>query len=115
MYEVLTTSGESRMFLITLGLQPYIPKRFDFYSCFFLIGLIDNVLFYFLYLIPMCSEGNIEDHISAKHKLTWCCLQCCMIGASNSLVTMKSIEGSNKMDYLLVLLDFHDYFPSQMI
>jgi hypothetical protein len=59
------------------------------------------------------------DHISAKHKLTWCCLQCCMIGASNSLVTMQLIEGSNQMDYLLalVLLDFHDcfHFPIQMI
>jgi hypothetical protein len=58
---------------------------------------------------------NIVDHISAKHKLTWCCLQCCMIGASNSLVNMQLIEGSNQTDYLLVLLDFHDYFPSQMI
>jgi hypothetical protein len=48
------------------------------------------------------------DHISAKHKLIWCCLQCCMIGASNSMVVMQLIEGSNQMDYLLVLLDFHD-------
>jgi hypothetical protein len=49
--------------------------------------------------------------------LTWCCLQCCMIGASNSIVTMQLIEGSNQMDYLLILLDFHDsvHFPSQMI
>jgi hypothetical protein len=38
-----------------------------------------------------------------------------MIGASNSLVIMQMIEGSNQMDYLLVILDFHDYFPSQMI
>jgi hypothetical protein len=82
---------------------------------FFLIGLIDNVLFSFLYLIPVCSEGNIVDHISAKHKLTWCCLQCCMIIASNSMLTMQLIEGSNQMDYLLILLDFHDCFPSQMI
>jgi hypothetical protein len=52
-----------------------------------MVGLIDNVLFSFLYLIPVCSEGNIVDHISAKHKLTWCCLQCCMIGASNNIVT----------------------------
>jgi hypothetical protein len=66
-----------------------------------------------LYSIPVCSEGNIVDHISAKHKLTWCCLQCCMIGASNSLVTMNLIEGSNQMDYLVFLLDFHDYFPNQ--
>jgi hypothetical protein len=84
---------------------------------FFLIGLIDNVLSSLLYLIPVSSEGNIVDHISAKHKLTWCCLQCCMIGASNSLVTMQLIEGSNQMDYLVVLLDFDDcfHFPSQMI
>jgi hypothetical protein len=40
-----------------------------------------------------------------------------MIGASNSLETMQLIEGSNQMDYLLVLLDFLDcfHFPSQMI
>jgi hypothetical protein len=43
------------------------------------------------------------NHISTKQKLAWCCLQCCMIGASNSLVTMQLIEGSNQMDYLLVL------------
>jgi hypothetical protein len=115
LYKVLTISGGFRVFLITLGLQPYIHKEFD--SCFLLIGLIDNVVFFVLYSIPVCSEGNIVDHISAKHKLTWFCLQCCMIGASNSLVTMQLIEGSNQMDYLLVLLDFHDcfHFPSQMI
>jgi hypothetical protein len=40
-----------------------------------------------------------------------------MIGAFNSLVAMQLIEGSNQMDYLLVLLDFHDFFhhPNQMI
>jgi hypothetical protein len=38
-----------------------------------------------------------------------------MIGASNTLVAMQLIEGSNQMDYLVVLLHFHDYFPSQMI
>jgi hypothetical protein len=63
---------------------------------FFLIGLIYDILFSFLYLIPVCSEGNIVDHISAKHKLTWCCLQCCMVGASNSKVTMQLIEGINE-------------------
>jgi hypothetical protein len=55
------------------------------------------------------------DHISAKHKLTWCCLQCCMIGASNSLVAMQLIEGIIQFDYVFVLLYFHDCFPSQMI
>jgi hypothetical protein len=55
------------------------------------------------------------DYTSAKHKLTWCCLQCCMIGASNSMVSMQLIEGSNQMDYPLVVLYFHDWFPSQMI
>jgi hypothetical protein len=50
------------------------------------------------------------DHISAKHKLIWCCLQCCMKVASNSLVSMQLIEGSNQMDYLVVLLYFHDFF-----
>jgi hypothetical protein len=70
-----------------------------------------------LYLIPVCSEGNIVDHIFSKHKFTWCCLQYCMIGASNSIATMHLIEGSNQMDYLLILLDFHYcfHFPSQMI
>jgi hypothetical protein len=40
-----------------------------------------------------------------------------MIGASNSIVTMQLIDGSNQMDYCLVFLDFHDcfHFPSQMI
>jgi hypothetical protein len=39
-----------------------------------------------------------------------------MIGAFNSLATVQLIEGSNQMDYLiLVLLDFHDYFPIQII
>jgi hypothetical protein len=80
-----------------------------------LIGVIDNILFSFLYLIMIGSEGNIVDHISSKHKLTWCCLQCYMKGASNSIVTMQLIEGGYQMDYLLVLLDFHDYFPNQMI
>jgi hypothetical protein len=68
--------------LITLGLQPIFIR--DSTLAFFLNGLIDNVMFSFLYSIPVCSEGNIMDHISAKHKFTWCCLQCCMIGASNS-------------------------------
>jgi hypothetical protein len=84
---------------------------------FFFIGLICNVLFHFLYMIPVFSEGNIVDHISAKQKLAWCCLQCCVICASSSMVTMELIEGVNQMDYLLVLLDFHDsvHFLSQMI
>jgi hypothetical protein len=55
------------------------------------------------------------NHISTKHKLTWCCLQCCMIGASNSIGTIQLIEGSNQMDHLLVIIDFHDYFPIQKI
>jgi hypothetical protein len=38
-----------------------------------------------------------------------------VIGASNTLVTMQLIEGSNQMDYRLILLDFHDCFPSKMI
>jgi hypothetical protein len=84
LHKVLTISGESRVFLITLGLQPYFHKEFD--SCFF-IGLIYNVVFSFFYLIPICSEGNIVDHISAKH----------MIGASNSMVTMQLIEGNNSL------------------
>jgi hypothetical protein len=39
-----------------------------------------------------------------------------VIGASNSLVFVHFIEGNNQMDYLLLLLlDFDDYFSSQMI
>jgi hypothetical protein len=38
-----------------------------------------------------------------------------MIGASNSLITMKFIEGNNQLDNLLDLLDFHQCFPNQMI
>jgi hypothetical protein len=38
-----------------------------------------------------------------------------MIGTSNSMITMQLIEGSNQMNYLLELVVFHDYFPSQMI
>jgi hypothetical protein len=38
-----------------------------------------------------------------------------MIGASNSMVAMQLIEESNQMDYLLISLDFHDCFPSQII
>jgi hypothetical protein len=68
-----------------------------------------------LYSIPVFSEGYIVDDISAKHKLTWCCLQCCVISASISLTTMQLTEGNNQMDYFLILVDFHDYFPSQMI
>jgi ABC-type transport system involved in cytochrome c biogenesis permease subunit len=84
-------------------------------AVFFLVGLIDNALFSFLYSIPVCSEGNIVDHISAKYKLAWCCLHCCMIGASNSLVTMQLIEGSNQMNYILLVLDIDVYSSSQMI
>jgi hypothetical protein len=75
--QVLSISGEFRVFLITLGLQTYIHKELTL--VLFLIGLIYNVLFYFLYLIPIFSEGNIVYHISAKHKFIWCCLQCCVI------------------------------------
>jgi hypothetical protein len=41
----------------------------------------------------------------------------CVIGASISMIAMELIEGSNKMDYLLVVLDFHYcfHFPSQII
>jgi hypothetical protein len=102
---MLTISGEIRVFLIILGLQPHIHNDYDSLSLHL--------------LIMSCFSLNeiIVGHISAKHKLAWCCLQCCVICASNSIVTMQLIEGSNQMDYLLVLLDFHDcfYFPSKMI
>jgi hypothetical protein len=80
-----------------------------------MIGLIYDFMISFLNLIPIFSEVNIVNHISAKHKLTWCFMQCCMMGASNALESMQLIEGSNQMDNLLVLLDFHDCLPSQMI
>jgi hypothetical protein len=110
---MLTISGGFRVFQITLGLQPYIHREFN--SCFLLIGLVDNVLFSLLDSIPIFSEGNIVNHISAKDKLAWCCLQCCVIGASNRLFIIQLIEGSNQMNYFVVLLYFNDYFPSQMI
>jgi hypothetical protein len=53
------------------------------------------------------------DHISAKHKLAWCCPQYYVIDASNILVTIHLTEGSNKIDDLLK--DYHDYFPIQLI
>jgi hypothetical protein len=110
LYKLLTISGESRVFLITLDLQPYIHKEFD--SCFVHDWTYLQFPVFFLHSIPFCSEGNIMDHISAIHNLTWCCscLQCCMIGASNSLVNIQLIEESNQMDYLVALLDFHDFF-----
>jgi hypothetical protein len=37
-----------------------------------------------------------------------------MIGASNSLLTMQLIEGSNQMDYHPVLLDFMFVFIFQV-
>jgi hypothetical protein len=69
----------------------------------------------FFFKVLFFSEWNIMDHISDKHKLVWCCPQCCVIGVSNSLVTMQLIEGSIQMEYLLSLLDLHNYFPSQII
>jgi hypothetical protein len=57
-------------------------------------------------LIPLCSEDNIVDDISAKHKLAWCCLQCCVISASDILVNTQLIGGSNQMDDLLVFKSF---------
>jgi hypothetical protein len=47
--------------------------------------------------------------------LGWCCLQCCVIGDSNTLEFKQLIKLHNQMDYLLVILDFHDYLPSQTI
>jgi hypothetical protein len=38
-----------------------------------------------------------------------------MIDASNSLVTMQLIEGSNQMDYILLVLDIDVYSSSQII
>jgi hypothetical protein len=72
---------------------------------FFLIGLIDNFLFSFLDLILACSEGNMLNHKSTKHKFegTSCYLQYCVIVASDSLITLQLIEGNYQMDYLLLL------------
>jgi hypothetical protein len=67
---------------------------------FFLILFIDNVVFSCLDSISFCSEDKIVNHIFAQHKLAKCCLQCCMIGASNILLTMWLVEGSYQMDYL---------------
>jgi hypothetical protein len=61
-------SGELRVFPITLGLQTCIHKEFNF--CFFFVGLVNNVLFSLLNMIPIRFKGNIMKHVSAKHKLT---------------------------------------------
>jgi hypothetical protein len=82
---------------------------------FFLIGLIYKVLYSFLDLIPVYSEGNIVNHIPTKHKLSRCCLRCGMIYASNISVAMQFIGGSNQADYLILLLYFHDCFPNWKI
>jgi hypothetical protein len=37
-------------------------------------------------LITVFSEGNIVYHMSAKHNLAWCCLQCCVIVASRQII-----------------------------
>jgi hypothetical protein len=115
LYKMSTISGEFRVILITLGLQLYIHKEFNYCSFFFifLIVIIDTFLFCYLYSIPVSSEGNIVDHIAAKHKLAWCCLQCCVIFAFNSMVTMYFWIG--QMDYHVVLLYFHSCFPSQIV
>jgi hypothetical protein len=56
-----------------------------------------------MYLIPIDSkkDNNIVDHLSAKYKMAWCCLQCFVIGAYNSIVTMQLIEGR-------ILFSFHN-------
>jgi hypothetical protein len=90
------------VFLITL--DPLLSIR-NPTLVFVLIGTIDNVLFSFLHLIQIRSEVKIVNYICAKHKLECCCLQCFVIGASNSLVNRQLIEGSNQMEYFLVLLD----------
>jgi hypothetical protein len=40
--------------------------------------------FNFLYLILAFSETKIVDHISANHKMAWCCLQFSVICTSDS-------------------------------
>jgi hypothetical protein len=47
---MLETSGESRVFLITLGLHSYIHKEFDYCSCLLLIGITDYVLASFMFV-----------------------------------------------------------------
>jgi hypothetical protein len=53
------------MFLITIGLQPYIYNKFN--TCFLLIGLIDDFMLSFLYLISVFSGGSIMNHITIWH------------------------------------------------
>jgi hypothetical protein len=101
MYKLLTISWEIRVFLITLGLQPYIHKEFD--SSCFLNEIIYKVLFSFL--TTFLSESNIVDHISAKHKLAWCCLHCCVIGASDSPSSWLD-EVSNDLSISLTIWNF---------
>jgi hypothetical protein len=66
---MLTIFGGFLVFLKTLGFQPYIHKELDSCFSFLLIGIVDNALFSFLDLIPVCSKDNIVNHMSVKHKL----------------------------------------------
>jgi hypothetical protein len=114
LYRLLTISGEFQIFLIRIDLQPYIHNEFD---SRFLFDLLVISIFSFLYSILIRSEGNVVNYITAKHNLSgiWCYLHRCEIGASNNLLTMRLIEGSNQIDYLLDILVFHDCFQTQMI
>ena len=79
LYKVLINSGEFRVLLITLGLQPYSYEEFNSY--FFFGGLVDYVLLSFLDSIPICFKCNIAS-MSLPNKLAGCCLQICVIVAS---------------------------------
>jgi hypothetical protein len=95
------------VFLSTLSLQPHklISKLF-LVHILFMTRLIDNVLFYFWIQSRFALKELLWIVFLDKHKLAWCCLQCCVIGASNSLVTLQLIEGSNQMDHLFLFLTF---------
>jgi hypothetical protein len=65
--KVLIISGEIRMFLITLGLQPCVDKESNSYFDF--VALIDDFQFSCLDLIPIHPEGNVLIQIYPDPKL----------------------------------------------
>jgi hypothetical protein len=113
LYEMLTISGEFRVFLITLGLQPYIHKEFDSCFCFlFDWNYLQCPVFFFVFNTRLIWRQYCGSYLCQN--TSWHGVACSNV-RSNSVVTMQLIEGSNQMHYLLLLLDFHDCFPSQMI
>jgi hypothetical protein len=116
LYKALIISREFRMFQITLGLQPYNHKKFDYCYCFIFSGLTFIISFLFSLFDPsfLWKQNCVSYPCQIQVGMVLPTLLY-EIGASNSLATRQFFKGSNHEDYLLVLLDFNSYFPRQMI